>query len=267
MPLVCFSASGGARMQEGILSLMQMPRSVNAGPNTETGSKVTSMFPLEVTRLTFEAGGRRLVDGLDLSLSGDGTTVLMGPNGAGKSLLLRLLHGLILPSEGTVTWGGQPPNREVQKRQALVFQKPVLLRRSVADNIDFVLRLQGQADVARRQELLAHVGLLTLARQPARRLSGGEQQRLALARALAVLLVALNQGVFAVRVDALRFVQDGDHHETGILERRHARERRDVGAVRLLPFAHLLRGPGLARDAERSELRHGLRARHVRVFP
>ncbi len=164
---------------------LQMPRSVSADAKLKKVAKTAPLFPLVVEGLAFEAGGRRLIDGLDVCLSGDGTSILMGPNGAGKSLLLRLLHGLILPSRGTISWGGKQPLRDIQRRQALVFQKPVLLRRSVTDNIDFVLRLQGQVDVAYRQELLARVGLLALARQPARRLSGGEQQRLALARALA----------------------------------------------------------------------------------
>jgi tungstate transport system ATP-binding protein len=109
----------------------------------------------------------------------------MGPNGAGKSLLLRLLHGLIEPASGTVTWGGQAIDEAVRRRQAMVFQRPVLLRRSVAANIDFVLKLRGEKDVPRRREILELAGLSGHADQPARLLSGGEQQRLALARALA----------------------------------------------------------------------------------
>ncbi|MGI9409269.1 MAG: ATP-binding cassette domain-containing protein, partial [Hyphomicrobiaceae bacterium] len=73
----------------------------------------------------------------------------------------------------------------VRLRQAMVFQRPVLLRRSVAANIDFVLALRGGPSPARRDALLDHVGLAARARQPARLLSGGEQQRLTLARALA----------------------------------------------------------------------------------
>lgn len=147
---------------------------------------IAPILPLSVDGLVFEAGGRRLVDGIDLTLGADGITMLMGPNGAGKSLLLRLVHGLLAPTAGSISWGGRAPDSDVRRRQALVFQKPVLLRRSVAENIDFVLRLSGRADAACRDALLQRVGLGHLARQPARRLSGGEQQRLALARALAV---------------------------------------------------------------------------------
>ncbi|MBX2806279.1 MAG: ATP-binding cassette domain-containing protein, partial [Hyphomicrobiales bacterium] len=106
--------------------------------------------------------------------------------GAGKSLLLRLLHGMLQPTSGRIEWGGQPLSKEIRRRQAMVFQRPVLLRRSVAANIDFVLNLGRKAARERRDELLDHVGLLDHARQPARLLSGGEQQRLALARALAL---------------------------------------------------------------------------------
>ena len=140
---------------------------------------------LNARGLSLVLDGRPLLRGIDLDLGPTGITVVMGPNGAGKSLLLRVLHGLVAPSAGEVRWGGAPLSVETRRRQALVFQKPVLLRRSVAANIDFVLRARGRGDRARRAALLAEVGLLDKARHPARLLSGGEQQRLALARALA----------------------------------------------------------------------------------
>ena len=143
------------------------------------------LFPAVVADLTYQAGGAVLIKGIDLALEADGVTVIMGPNGAGKSLLLRLMHGLLVPSGGRVTWGGHPLDEAVRRRQAMVFQRAVMLRRSVAANIDFVLRLRGRADPARRRDILEHAGLADRADQPARLLSGGEQQRLALARALA----------------------------------------------------------------------------------
>ena len=144
-------------------------------------------MPLAVRGLVYEAGGRRLIDGVTLDLDGTGITMVMGPNGAGKSLLLRLLHGLIAPTHGSIAWGNHAAGAgsDIRSRQALVFQKPVLLRRSVAANIDFVLRLKGAVEAEERNTLLEKVGLEALALQPARQLSGGEQQRLALARALA----------------------------------------------------------------------------------
>ncbi len=134
--------------------------------------------------LVVEVEGQRLLDRVDLTLRSGATTIIMGPNGAGKSLLLRVLHGLIQPTAGTVHWRTAGDGRP--QRQAMVFQKPVLLRRSVAANIDFVLGLHGNRNRARRQVLLQTVGLADRAQQPARLLSGGEQQRLALARALAM---------------------------------------------------------------------------------
>jgi tungstate transport system ATP-binding protein len=135
--------------------------------------------PIRTAALTLDAGGARRVGPLDLTLSAQGTTVIMGPNGAGKSLLLRLLHGLIAPSSGTVSSGG---------RQAMVFQRPVLLRQSVEANLMFALKRNGPAKTcaARCKALLEEIGLKDRAKQPARGLSGGEQQRLALARALAL---------------------------------------------------------------------------------
>ncbi|SDY30419.1 ATP-binding cassette domain-containing protein [Citreimonas salinaria] len=141
------------------------------------------ILPLAVRDLVLRFGQANVLNGLSFDLGGSGCTMIMGPNGSGKSLLLKLLHGLMTPSGGRIEWGGRAP-RDVTARQALVFQKPVLLRRSVAANIDFVLRARGK-DRDRRDALLEHVGLGHKASQPARLLSGGEAQRLALARALA----------------------------------------------------------------------------------
>ncbi len=141
------------------------------------------LLPLRVRGLMLRLGGAAVLDGLDLTLAAGGCTVVMGPNGAGKSLLLKVLHGLVAADAGEVDWNGTGPGRATP-RQALVFQTPVLLRRTVAANLDFVLKARGR-DRGRLAGLLDHAGLAHKAGQPARRLSGGEQQRLALARALA----------------------------------------------------------------------------------
>ena len=151
--------------------------------DTRAATGRAPLLPLKVRDLVLRFGDATLLDGLDLDLGPTGCTMIVGPNGSGKSLLLKLLHGLMRPTSGGIDWAGQALD-QVMSRQALVFQKPVLLRRSVAANIDFVLRARGK-DVARRAELLDHVGLGHKANQPARLLSGGEAQRLALARALA----------------------------------------------------------------------------------
>ena len=150
------------------------------------GASAVDMLPLDVRDLVYEVRGRPLIDGLSLHLTRPGVTAIMGPNGAGKSVLLRLLHGLLVPTRGTIEWNGQPLRRQVRQRQAMVFQRAVLLRRSVRDNLRFVLHRHSQAPAGRTQSLLEQVGLAHKANAPARGLSGGEQQRLAMARALAV---------------------------------------------------------------------------------
>lgn len=140
---------------------------------------------LTVKGLNYRVDGRPLVDGLTLELAPEGISVVMGPNGAGKSLFLRLIHGLLEPDHGDIRWGTQRAGPQTSRRQALVFQTPVLLRRAVSANMDFVMKARGCFDPERRDALLRRVGLAELAKSPARKLSGGERQRLQLARALA----------------------------------------------------------------------------------
>ncbi len=155
-------------------------------PASSAAELGNELLPLEVRGLAYAVAGRRLIDDIDLRLGDPGITVVMGPNGAGKSLLLRLLHGLITPTAGVVRWNGEALTEGLRKRQALVFQRAVLLRRSALANIEFALRLTPGDHRARARAALSRVGLADRAGSPARRLSGGEQQRLALARALAL---------------------------------------------------------------------------------
>lgn len=142
-------------------------------------------YPLSVRSLSFSTDGREIIKKVSFDLPSDDLTVLMGPNGAGKSVLLRLLHGLMAPTGGTILWNGRPIDRAIRKSQAMVFQKPVLLRRSVLSNLRFVMGLRGLArSRADLEPILKRLHLEALADRPARLLSGGEQQRLALARAL-----------------------------------------------------------------------------------
>ena len=143
---------------------------------------------LEASGLRLSKQGVALLNIDKLVLDGAGPTLILGPNGAGKSLLLRCLHGMIQPNAGEVRQGGRRLDSLACGRQAMVFQQPVLLRRTVQANLDYVLRRQGLSRMARAErcaELLDMGGLAPRARQWARSLSGGEAQRLAVLRALA----------------------------------------------------------------------------------
>ncbi len=145
------------------------------------------ILPLSAIGLSYGTAAGTWVGPLELTIGGGGVTVVLGPNGAGKSVLLRLLHGLLAPTGGAVVWNGRPLDRETRLRQAMVFQDPVVLRRTVAANLRYALRIHGyRGDELKTQveDWLARAGLARLARRPATVLSGGEKQRLAVARAL-----------------------------------------------------------------------------------
>jgi tungstate transport system ATP-binding protein len=145
-----------------------------------------SNLPIALTGVAVRVGATTILDGVTLALAPGEPTVLIGPNGAGKSTLIRLAMGLIAPSSGTLTWGGRAA--PLQDKVAIVFQRPVMLRRSARANVAFALGGRGLArseTSVRVDRALAIASLSMLAERPARRLSGGEQQRLALARALA----------------------------------------------------------------------------------
>ena len=143
------------------------------------------ILPLELTDVTFVAGGRVILDRVSAQIAAGPSTVILGANGAGKSVLMRLMHGLLAPANGAIRWAS--PNAE--RRQAMVFQRPVLLRRSALANVIYALELARVPRAERERlarEALDSVGLAAVASRPARVLSGGEQQRLALARAWAL---------------------------------------------------------------------------------
>jgi tungstate transport system ATP-binding protein len=143
-------------------------------------------LPIVLDNVRYGVRGLTILDGVSLTLAAGTPSVLIGPNGSGKTTLLRLAMGLVEPTVGRVTWGGRaqvPP-----LRRAILLQRPVMLRRSAQANIAYALATgsTARADWPRRiGEMLELVGLAGLGQRPARRLSGGEQQRLALARALA----------------------------------------------------------------------------------
>jgi len=143
-------------------------------------------LPILLKDVSFVLREVTILDRITLALTAGAPTVIVGPNGAGKTTLLRLAMGLIQPTAGHVTWGGRM--NAPSDRRAIVFQRPVMLRRSTEANLRYALEAANvpRAECAARvRELLALVGLADLGDRPARKLSGGEQQRLALARALA----------------------------------------------------------------------------------
>jgi tungstate transport system ATP-binding protein len=147
-----------------------------------------SVLPIRGEALAVARDGRALLDRVTVEIGpGAGVTALIGPNGAGKSLLIRTLAGLIVPDSGTVAWHDRAPGRDRMRRIGFVFQRPVMLRRSVLENILFPLTLAGAGAREARERARAEldlVGLRPIADAFARNLSGGEQQRVALARAM-----------------------------------------------------------------------------------
>ena len=144
------------------------------------------MLPLVLEQVSFAVNGRQIIDRVSAEIAAGPRTVILGPNGAGKSVLMRLCHGLLAPTSGSIVWTGAAGGR---RRQAMVFQRPVMLRRSALANVVYGLRLAGigsRESVRRAEDVLDAVGLAAVAARPARVLSGGEQQRLALARAWAL---------------------------------------------------------------------------------
>jgi tungstate transport system ATP-binding protein len=144
------------------------------------------MVPIHIENLFFRPQGRIVIDGLSAAIRPEGVTAIVGPNGAGKSVTLRLIDGLLRPDGGSVRFGDRLPDAV---RRAFVFQKPGLVRGSVRRNAALALaplRLSRREAARRVDAALGEVGLLHRADDAARKLSGGEQQRLAMARALVV---------------------------------------------------------------------------------
>ncbi|HTJ95966.1 MAG TPA: ATP-binding cassette domain-containing protein [Rhodocyclaceae bacterium] len=169
------------------------------------------MFPLVLESIGFSPSGNVILKNINLRIEAGSFTVILGPNGAGKSVLMRLMHGLLTPSHGTLHWGDAPARPQAQ---AMLFQRPVMLRRSVLGNVMYGLQIQGVPLPDAKQRALAaleSVGLLQLADRPARILSGGEQQRVALARAAALKprILFLDEPTASLDPSAMRAIEAG----------------------------------------------------------
>ena len=170
----------------------------------------TGILPLSLEDVGYAVGGKPLLSDITLRIEAGRRLIVMGANGAGKSLFLRLCHGLIEPTAGRRLWASGEGRADAQ---AMVFQRPVLLRRSVAANLEYPLALRGLARNLRRAlgaRTLDRFGLTPLAERPARLLSGGEQQRLALARAWAMepQVLFLDEPSSALDPSATRIIEE-----------------------------------------------------------
>jgi len=147
-----------------------------------------AILPLALENVSYASNGQAIIRGVSLAIEAGPATIILGANGAGKSVLMRLMHGLLAPTAGRVRWN-EANSASLRRRQAMVFQRPVMLRRSALANVAYALKIANvPARECEAQALAAldEVGLRSLAHRPARVLSGGEQQRLALARAWAL---------------------------------------------------------------------------------
>ena len=146
---------------------------------------MSAILPMTMEGVVVRKSGRTILGPIDHVLDGRGVTALLGPNGSGKSTWLRVMHGLQHPRAGTLRWA--VPREEARAAQGFVFQTPILLRRSVVDNLAYPLRLRGHSRAAARAAAapwLDRIDLTRAAGAPADALSGGERQLLAIARAL-----------------------------------------------------------------------------------
>lgn len=172
---------------------------------------MNTLFPMEVRGASTKRQGKRLVGPITLTVDGQKSCVVLGPNGSGKTSLLRMLHGIARLSEGEIRWACG--KEAAHHAQAYVFQRPVMLRRSVIENLIFPLRLRGASRTTAREAALhwgKAVGLGHALERQASVLSGGEQQKLALARALTIEpeLLFLDEPTAALDGRATREIED-----------------------------------------------------------
>ena len=146
--------------------------------------KNINCLPIYIKDLSLILDERKILSSLNLSINSDDVTVIMGPNGAGKSLFLKILNGILTPTSGCITWNNKKQFSDTLNTQAFVFQKPILLRRSVIANLDYMDSVLGYKKKISKDRLLEIVQLKKQKNQPARMLSLGEQQRLSLIRSL-----------------------------------------------------------------------------------
>ena len=148
--------------------------------------KSKSLTPIVVSNLSILLGEIKILDKINCKIHNESIIAILGPNGAGKSMFLKSINGLIGVESRKIYFNSREINDHIRKDMALVFQKPTLLRRTVLENMQFVLEKKNKISNLQITNLLQRVGLDIYKYKPARLLSGGEQQRLSLARALLI---------------------------------------------------------------------------------
>jgi len=144
------------------------------------------LTPIQFKDLSVILGQKIILDKINCKIKSNSITAVLGPNGAGKSIFLQTINGLFSVQSGRLTFNLMEINQEIRKQQAMVFQNPVLLRRTVIANLQFISNLRNKESNRLLKKILSKVGLEGYEKKPARLLSGGEKQRLSMARALII---------------------------------------------------------------------------------
>ena len=140
--------------------------------------------PIVADNLSVSFGSVNILNKINFKIHDKDITAVIGPNGAGKSILLQTINGLTNIQRGKITFNSFFHSDDIRKKQALVFQNPTLLRRNVISNMEFIANINKNIDKKTIQNSLVRCGLGGYDQKSARLLSGGEKQRLSLARAL-----------------------------------------------------------------------------------